>query len=123
MEHDRAIVELLVASLEALENRLRHVDIVRIGLEVPLSTFPYQQLEKGCTHDRDHDVGLLRRLLELVEVREGSDDSLHAEFVRKTLRLLGRADVESEVELLEELGGGENLAEEGATNVAWLTLE
>ena len=67
-------------------------------------------------------MGLFGRLLEFVEVGEGSDDSLHAEFVRKKLGLLGRADVESEVELLEELGGGENLAEEGAANVAWLTL-
>ena len=37
MEHDGAIAELLVASLDALENRLRHVDVVRIGLKVPLS--------------------------------------------------------------------------------------
>ena len=68
-------------------------------------------------------MGLLRRLLEFIEVGEGADNSIHAEFVRKKLGLLGRADVESEIELLEELGGGENLAEEGATNVAWLILE
>ena len=64
-------------------------------------------------------MGLLGRLLKLVEVGEGADDGLHAKFIRKTLGLLRGADVEGEVELLEEVGGGKNLTEEGAANIAW----
>ena len=37
VEHDRAIAELLVTSLKTLENSLRHVDVVRVGLKVLLS--------------------------------------------------------------------------------------
>ena len=66
-------------------------------------------------------MSLLGGLLELVEVREGANDGLHAELVRKAFGLLRRADVEGEFELLEEAGGGKNLAKESAANIAWLT--
>ena len=42
MEHDRAIAELLMASLETLENRLRHVDIVCVSLKVLVSIKPHE---------------------------------------------------------------------------------
>ena len=63
-------------------------------------------------------MGLLGEVLELVEVGEGADDGLDAEFVSEALGLLSGADVESEVELLEQLRGGENLAKECAADVA-----
>ena len=38
MEDNGAVAELLVASLQTLEDRLGHVDVVGIGLKVPMST-------------------------------------------------------------------------------------
>ena len=67
-------------------------------------------------------MSLLGGLLELVEVSEGADHGLDAELIREELGLLSGADVEGEVELLEQLGVGENLTEECTADVAWKTL-
>ena len=40
------------------------------------------------THDGNDNVSVLSRLLELVELSDGADDSLHSELVREALRLL-----------------------------------
>ena len=68
-------------------------------------------------------MGLLGRLLEPVEVGKGADDGLHAKLVRKALGLLRGANVKGEVELVEEVGSSEDLAEEGAANIAWFTSQ
>ena len=58
-------------------------------------------------------------LLELVQLSNSTDNGLHTKLVGETLGLLRRADVEGKVDLLEESGRREDLAEERGTDVAW----
>ena len=66
-------------------------------------------------------MGLLGKLLNLVQIGESANDSLEAELRRKALRLLGRTDVESEIELVQEGRRHEKATKEGATNVSYNT--
>ena len=68
-------------------------------------------------------MSLLGELLEFVEVRKGTDDSLETELRRETLCLLRRAHVESQVELVKQTRSCKDAAEDGAPDVAWSTSE
>ena len=100
VEDDRAVVELLMTRLKALEDGLGHVGVVGIGLRVYVSEGVDTAAMKGA-YDGDDEVSVLSRFLELVEFGDSADYGLDTELVGETLRLLRRADVEGEVKLLK----------------------
>ena len=64
-------------------------------------------------------MGLLRGCLELVQVRESADDGLQAELVGKAFRLNGVAEVEGEIDLIQQAGGCKEPAEECGSDITW----
>ena len=89
----------------------------RSGSEFAPTRFKYRS-----TDNRNDKVSLFRRILELVDVRESPNDSLHPKFALKAARLLGRAHVERKVELVDDTGRGEEAAEEGAADVSYCDM-
>ena len=74
-------------------------------------------LRGGGTYDRDHDVGALSELRELLMLGLSADDDVHAELVLEDLRLLGRASEGGDLKG-RRLGVREETLQDRGTDVA-----
>ena len=70
------------------------------------------------THDGHDDVSLFTGGLELVQIGKSTDNGLQAKLIREALCLRRVTNVESEVDLVQQLGRSQEAAEESATDVA-----
>ena len=64
-------------------------------------------------------MGLLRGLLEFVQVRKSTDDGLNVKLCFKAASLLFRPDIECEVEFIHDFGRREKATQESAPDITW----